>query len=343
MAVKIGREYREPAMSRSSRYFAGVGLTLAAPLMAGGASAFGQDSRTEVITHRVLAADASKQRIGIVDEEGALVWEYPIQQIHDLHRLDDGNLLFQTSWTRIVEVSPEKELVWSYDAESGPARILEVDRAGDIVHVMEMKLENPHHHYDTRLDRKLENGNYLVCHEGHHQLVREYEPDGRVAWEYAPGSRIFSAVRLETGNTLIGTGEGHGVIEVTPDGQTAWSLESDDLPGITLAWVTTVEALPNGHLVIGNCHAGAEQLQSGESVPGTVSPLHDARGRGVGERMLLGALELARNRGAIAVTLETNRQLKPAIHLYEKVGFREVAPAHESAFSRCVLAMRLEI
>ena len=36
----------------------------------------------------------------------------------------------------------------------------------------------------------------------------------------------------------------------------AWKLEQKDLPGITLAWVTTLEVLRNGNYVIGNCHAG---------------------------------------------------------------------------------------
>jgi hypothetical protein len=31
------------------------------------------------------------------------------------------------------------------------------------------------------------------------------------------------------------------------------------LDGITLAWVTTIEVLPNGHYVFGNCHAGEGQ------------------------------------------------------------------------------------
>ena len=33
----------------------------------------------------------------------------------------------------------------------------------------------------------------------------------------------------------------------------------NDLPGIRLAWVTTLEVLPNGNYVIGNCHAGPGQ------------------------------------------------------------------------------------
>ena len=30
-------------------------------------------------------------------------------------------------------------------------------------------------------------------------------------------------------------------------------------PNIRLAWVTTLEVLPNGHYMIGNCHAGPGQ------------------------------------------------------------------------------------
>jgi hypothetical protein len=58
---------------------------------------------------------------------------------------------------------------------------------------------------------------------------------------------------------LISTGNGHGVIEVTPLKQIVWKIQQRDLPNITLAWVTTLEVLPNGHYVIGNCHAGPGQ------------------------------------------------------------------------------------
>jgi hypothetical protein len=49
------------------------------------------------------------------------------------------------------------------------------------------------------------------------------------------------------------------VLEVTPANEVVWSLTQDELPGIRLAWVTTLEVLPNGHYVIGNCHAGPGQ------------------------------------------------------------------------------------
>ena len=160
-------------------------------------------------------------------------------------------------------------------AESGIGRIIEVDRDGKIHKQFKLKVNHPHPHTDTRLARKLATGNYLVCHEGD-GFVREYDSKtGDVAWEYevplfgkqpkgghgpeAFGNKCFAAVRLANGNTLIATGNGHSVIEVTPVKEVVWKIEQADLPGITLAWVTTLEVLPNGNYVIGNCHAGEKQ------------------------------------------------------------------------------------
>ena len=254
--------------------------------------------------HRVLIGDDSTRRLAIVDASGKIEWEYKIGPIHDLHRLPDGNILFQTSWTRIVEVDPKtNKIVWEYDAqknngndkkplevhafqrladgvtmiaESGPSRIIEVDRDGKLLAEIKLKLKGSHPHKDTRLVRKLESGNYLVCHEGE-GAVREYNKKGEVVWDFAVplfgeqprgghgpegfGNAVFSAVRLANGNTLVGTGNGHSVLEVTPDQKVVWSLKQGELPGITLAWVTTLQVLPNGNIVIGNCHAGKENPQ----------------------------------------------------------------------------------
>ena len=159
-------------------------------------------------------------------------------------------------------------------AETGNKRIIEVDADGKIVHETPLTVNKPHPHRDTRLARKLDNGHYLVAHEGD-GVVREYEPSGKVVWSYAldlagrprtgghegHGTEVFSALRLANGNTLIGAGNGNRVIEVNPEGKTVWSLEHNELPGITLAWVTTVKALPNGNIIVGNCHAGPNNPQ----------------------------------------------------------------------------------
>lgn len=122
--------------------------------------------------------------------------------------------------------------------------------------------------------RKLKGGHYLVCHEGD-GVVREYDAASKVSWEYsvplfgkepkpghgpeAFGNKCFAAVRLPSGNTLIATGNGHSVLEVTPQKEIVWQIQQADLPEVTLAWVTTLEALPGGHYVFGNCHAGPGQ------------------------------------------------------------------------------------
>ncbi len=281
-------------MNRSIRTLASVALVL---------------SMHSVLTaqeprHRILTADSSKGRAIIVDEKGQTEWEMKIGPLHDLHYLSNGNVLLQTNWTRIVEVEPKtSKTVWEYDsatangnagkkievhafqrlsngstmiAESGLSRIIEVDASGKIVHQVQLRVSKPHPHRDTRLVRKLDSGNYLVCHEGD-GLVREYRPNGETAWEYsvplfdkkpadghgveAFGNQCFAAIRLANGNTLISTGNGHAVIEVTPAKEIVWKLEQNDLPGIRLAWVTTLQVLASGNIVLGNCHAGEKNTQ----------------------------------------------------------------------------------
>ena len=110
------------------------------------------------------------------------------------------------------------------------------------------------------------------------------------------GNKCFAAVRLTNGNTLISTGNGHGVLEVTPDKKIVWQIGQKDLPGITLAWVTTLEVLPNGHYVIGNCHAGPGQPLLIELDPKTKQVVwqfdqYDAFGNNVSNSQILDAGE----------------------------------------------------
>jgi len=160
-------------------------------------------------------------------------------------------------------------------AESGTGRIIEVDRAGKLIREIALERDRPDAHSDTRLVRSTGSGSYLVAHEADGK-VREYDrKSGKVTWEYevpmfgksargghgpeAFGNRLFAALRLENGNTLVATGNGHSVLEVTADKKIVWQINQSDLPGIRLAWVTTLEVLPNGNYVIGNCHAGPGQ------------------------------------------------------------------------------------
>jgi len=252
--------------------------------------------------YRVLGCD--KGKVTILAADGKTVeWQVPCKvTAHDLQLLANGNLLMPTSNTTIVEMTPDKKVVWEYTsqpkagytgkieihafqrlangstmiAESGNGRIIEVDADGKIVHEMSLTRDRVSSHSDTRQVRKLESGNYLVACEADGK-VREYDKDGKIVWSYTldlgdrkaspghgvegHGTSVYSAVRLANGNTLIGGGNNNRVLEVDPAGKIVWSVDQKELPGITLAWVTTVQALPNGNVIIGNCHAGPDNPQ----------------------------------------------------------------------------------
>jgi hypothetical protein len=255
----------------------------------------------QAANRRVLAAD--KGLVAIVDDAGKVHWSYENKaEAHDLHLLGNGNILLPVSRSKIVEVTPDKKIAWSYEAkpkpgymggieihafqplpdgrvmvaESGNKRLVEVDKDGKIALEMELTVEHPHPHRDTRLVRRLDHGGYLVCHEGDGK-IREYDRTGKVLWTYemelggrprsdghgpeGHGLEVYSAIRLNNGNTLIGGGNNNRVLEVDKAGQIVWKLDQKELPGVTLAWVTTVTALPNGNIIVGNCHAGPGQPQ----------------------------------------------------------------------------------
>jgi hypothetical protein len=251
--------------------------------------------------YRVLAQDRGK--VAIVGTDGKIEWEVPCKHnSHDIHLLPGGNLLLHTAPATVTEMTPKKEVVWTYTAkpkegykggievhafqrladgntmvaESGNRRIVEVDRDGKIVKEISLTVKKPDPHRDTRMVRKLDTGNYLVCHEGD-GCVREYDEKGKVVWEYAldlggrpasaghgpegHGTSVYGAIRLKNGNTVIAGGNNNRVLEVDPKGKVVWAIDQKELPGITLAWVTTLHALPDGNLIVGNCHAGPDNPQ----------------------------------------------------------------------------------
>lgn len=238
--------------------------------------------------------------MAVVERDGAVAWSWENGTVaHDLHLLANGNVLAPTARNAIVELTSEQEVVWAWEslpasedverveihaferlsngltmvAETGNRRIIEVDRQGVIRHEIPLQVEDPHWHHDTRLVRRTPDGTYLVAHE-RDGAVREYDSDGRVVWEYrleltgpetpthrGHGTDVYSAYRLPGGATLIGGGNNNRVLEVDPGGNLVWSLESGEIPGIQLFWVTQLQALPSGNIVVTNTHAEGESPQ----------------------------------------------------------------------------------
>ena len=72
-----------------------------------------------------------------------------------------------------------------------------------------------------------------------------------------------------------------------------------------------------------------------------VSPRH--QGKGIGDLLMLAAIERSRSIGASTIFLETHHRLAPAITLYHKHGFVDTPPDPNSAYSRADVRMELAI
>lgn len=70
--------------------------------------------------------------------------------------------------------------------------------------------------------------------------------------------------------------------------------------------------------------------------------LEGYQGSGVGKLLAKAVIEEAKQRGCKRLFLESNRKLKPAMRLYEKLGFKEFTN-HESRvdYSRCDIVMEM--
>jgi sugar lactone lactonase YvrE len=160
--------------------------------------------------------------------------------VNTVQPLEKGNVLFTEAGTK--------------------PRILEVDRTGKIVAEIPLQVQTKDHHLQTRMTRKLANGNYLVP-QLLDRVVREYDPKGKIVWEVKTPHMPFTAIRLPGGNTLIGCTLGNLVIEVDKNGKEVWRLTNDDLPNKPINDACGVQRLPNGNTVVTSHHAAANQVK----------------------------------------------------------------------------------
>src|SRR4051794_2600790 len=80
-------------------------------------SAFVHSAFADAPKYRVLGAD--KGKVSLVGADGQVEWSVEnATEVHDVQRLANGNFLFPTSRTTVVEMTPEKKIVWSYTAKA---------------------------------------------------------------------------------------------------------------------------------------------------------------------------------------------------------------------------------
>lgn len=258
----------------------------------------------KAITHAFFAAGGETY---IRQGDGKISWQYP-HASRDGWVLPNGNVLLALNGDdknpggSAVEVTKDGKIVFEYVgtqselntvqplpngnvliSEAGDKpRLREISRDGKVVVEVPLTAQTKDHHHQTRMARKLANGNYLVP-QLLDRVVREYTPEGKIVWEAKTPDMAFTAIRLLDGNTLIGCTLGNLVIEVDPDGKTVWQVTNDDLPGRPINDACGVQRLPNGNTVITSHHAksGDVKLTEVNRDKAIVWQLHDPSKPGI--------------------------------------------------------------
>lgn len=244
-----------------------------------GLAVFGLDSWAQTAAvqtgpgHRFACADYTQGKVFIVSTEGKVEWEYDAApSCDDVWVLPNGNLLFNTGHG-VREVTREKQVVFNYESKSeiyacqrlangntflgecNSGRLLTLDPAGQVVEEIRLLPEGSDGgHAYMRNARRLANGNYLVGLYAD-EVVKELDPNGTVVMEIPAPGGPHSVCRLPNGNTLIACGDMHktaSVFEADKSGKTVWRIVHDELPGMSLKFMTGLQRLPNGNTVMSN-------------------------------------------------------------------------------------------
>jgi outer membrane protein assembly factor BamB len=240
----------------------------------------------------LVGASYGNNILAICNKDGDPIWQFKTEGPkrghtghHDVHLLSNGNILFHDTWTSVKEITLDKKIVWEYDCaksngnegkrvdvhafarlkngntvivESGVGRVIEVNSKGKLIHQFPLKKGGTQ---STRLVRKTPQNTWLVCSENP-GVVTEYDNDGNIVWDYLIKTRVYGAIRLKNGNTLIASGSGNSIVEVNPEKEVVWEVKGQ-VPGtdIQLKWMTCLQEESNGNYIVGNCHAGPDNPQ----------------------------------------------------------------------------------
>lgn len=227
----------------------------------------------------------------MVDQRGQTIWKDP-RNTRDGWVLPNGNILLALSKSKdypgggVVELTRAGETLFEWKgtqsevntvqalpngrflvAEAGPKpRLLEIARDGTIALEVPISCQTTNHHMQTRMARKLPNGNYLVPHLLD-KVVREYDPTGKIVWGVATPNWAFTAIRLPNGNTLINCTYGNNSIEVDSQGKTVWELSNSNFSEPLIKDACGAQRLPNGNTVICAYGIGVNQTKLVEVTP----------------------------------------------------------------------------
>ncbi len=233
-------------------------------------------------------------KTAIIGEDGKAEWEYA-GGTRDGFVLPNGNVLLAFT-DRVEEVTRDKQIVFTYKrsaenkeigtterlangntliTEEGPKpRLMEVNSKGEVVVDFPLQPETDNAHMQTRMARKLKNGNYLAPHLLAF-AIKEYAPDGKIVntlktdLDEIGGRKAenwpFTSIRLENGNTLTTLTHGLKAVEFNGRGEIVWKVTNEDVKGL-FKDTCGAQRLANGNTVVGS-HAANKGISMVEVTP----------------------------------------------------------------------------
>jgi hypothetical protein len=238
-------------------------------------SPFGKQVSQSGIKHSFLICGS---RTVLLNEDSEIIWQTKGYG-RDGFVLQNGNVLVSVG-NVAKEITREGQIVWSYKLSKGnkelgscvrlqngntlvvergvKPQLLEISRTGSTAVTVPLKPETTNAHMQTRMARKLANGNYIVPHLLAF-AVKEYKPDGTVVRTIKTdlpelGGRKernwpFTAIEVKGKNLLVNLTNGNKTVEFDHAGKVAWRVDNSHVGG-RFADPCGGQRLSNGNTVI---------------------------------------------------------------------------------------------
>ncbi len=212
--------------------------------------------------------------------KGKIAWTFDIpfkdstgtmEELGDATMRANGNIVFCRK-TGASEVTPEKKIIWNYEAPRGteihsvepvgtnqvlmvingvPARVMLINvKTGLTENEFALLTGKPSPHLQFRRVRMTPQGTILAAHLDSN-VVTEYDTKGKELWSVKTISP-WCASRLKNGNTLITSNRGSYLSEVNKKGDVVWDISQTDIPNIKLYILQVAVRLDNGNTIFSN-------------------------------------------------------------------------------------------
>jgi len=225
---------------------------------------------------KLLIGGSGWQQIAIVDKvTGNVEWKHELARREECNKVEmtpKGHILYAYKQGAKL-IDRNHQVIWDFKANEGeelhfatcqksdgylvalcgiPARIVDLDKNGNPVREFTFDTEIPNVHSQFRQILKTPQNTYLIPLMGKNAIV-EIDENGRFLKNFLCEGTPFSVKLIGEGNWLVSCGEGRFLAEIdSKTGEIIKKIETDDLNGYSLLFVTEAIRYKNGNTLIAN-------------------------------------------------------------------------------------------